>query len=278
MYYNSEGFLVQKKYPVILSIASTDSGGGAGIQADLKTTTVLGGFGVSVAVALTAQNGEAVYGVHELPTDFAVLQLMTVLDGFSVKAAKTGMLFSSAIMKAIAPVIKKTNIPLVVDPVCVSQSGYRLMQDDAIETMRQIIVPLATLLTPNIPEAETLSGISIATHEDMEHATKKLLDLGAKAVLLKGGHAINDNPDVITDWLALPGKPLLELPHKRIETPNNHGTGCTLSAAIATFLGMGDSLEVSIVKAQEFLSKALATSFSPGVGAGPPNFLGGTLV
>lgn len=261
--------------PVILSVATTDSGGGAGIQADLKTMTVLGGFGVSVVVALTAQNGCEVAGIHQVPPEFAVLQLETVLKGFPVKSAKTGMLFSSEIMEAIAPVLKKANLPLVVDPVCVSQSGYKLMQDEALETMKRYIIPLATLLTPNIPEAEALAQMPIATHDDMEEAAKRLIAMGAKAVLLKGGHAPVDNSDTITDWLGYPGKRLVPYTHKRIETTNNHGTGCTLSAAIATFIGMGDSLEKALPKAQKFLGNALAEAFAPGIGAGPPNFLAG---
>lgn len=263
--------------PVIMTVATTDSGGGAGIQADLKTMTVLGGFGVSVAVALTAQHGAAVKGIYEIPPEFSVLQLETVLEGFPVKAAKTGMLFSSAIMEAVAPIFATFEFPLVVDPVCVSQSGYKLMRDDAVETMKKVIIPHATLLTPNMPEAETLSGMPVNTLSQMEKAAKRLIEMGAGAVLMKGGHREEDDPNVITDWLCVGSGELKPLPHKRVQTLNNHGTGCTLSAAIATFLGLGFSLEDSIIRAQAFLSRALEASFTPGLGPGCPNFLGGVL-
>ena len=161
--------------PNILTIAGSDSGGGAGIQADLKTMTMLGAYGMSVITALTAQNGLGVTGIHAPDPAFAALQLQTVLDGFRVDAAKTGMLFSSGIMEALVPALEKKTFPLVVDPVCVSTSGHRLLEEDAVETLRKRIVPLADLLTPNRPEAELLAGMSIAGEEDMAEAGKRLL-------------------------------------------------------------------------------------------------------
>ena len=161
--------------PNILTIAGSDSGGGAGIQADLKTMTMLGAYGMSVITALTAQNGLGVTGIHAPDPAFAALQLQTVLDGFRVDAAKTGMLFSSGIMEALVPALEKKTFPLVGDPVCVSTSGHRLLEEDAVETLRKRIVPLADLLTPNRPEAELLAGMSIAGEEDMAEAGKRLL-------------------------------------------------------------------------------------------------------
>ena len=266
------------EHPVILSIATSDSGGGAGVQADIKTITALGGFGTSVFAALTAQNGAEVRGIHAVPTEFITLQLRTVLDGFPVKAAKTGMLYSAEIIETLARDLSGKTFPLVVDPVCVSQSGYTLLRDDAVEHLIRKVIPLADLLTPNKPEAELLAGAPIKNSGDIARAASILLEKGAKAVLIKGGHFPEyDSEHTITDWLALPGVPIKPLPHERVNTTNNHGTGCTLSAAIATFLGMGRSLEESIIAAQAYLTRALAAGYAPGIGAGSPNFLAGAL-
>ena len=265
--------------PVILTIAGSDSGGGAGIQADLKTITALGGFGTSVIAALTAQNGAEVRGVHEVPAEFVGLQLATVLDGFPVKAAKMGMLASAEIISTLAASLQKRSFPLVVDPVCVSQSGHRLLREDAVETLQQLLIPLADVLTPNRPEAELLTGMSIAGAADVPKVMDRLYAMGAKAVLLKGGHFEEyEDQESMVDWLGLPGTAPVAMPHPRVDTANNHGTGCTLSAALATFLGFGYPLEQAVVSAQEYLTSALATSFAPGIGAGPPNFMVGEVV
>ncbi len=262
--------------PVILTIAGSDSGGGAGVQADLKTISVLGGFGTSVFAALTAQNGLGVLGIHEIPPDFVLLQLRAILEGFPVRAAKTGMLSSAAIITALASALEKRPFPLVVDPVCVSQSGHRLLREDAVESLIRHILPLATLLTPNKPEAELLTGMSIESREDIQAAADRLLAMGAGAVLLKGGHfAEYEDQAVMTDWFGVPGRPVRAFTHPRVETPNNHGTGCTLSAALATLLGLGHTLEDAVCLAQEFLTRALAASYAPGLGAGPPNIMAG---
>lgn len=266
---------ISQSRPVILTIAGTDSGGGAGVQADIKTMTVLGGFATSVIAALTAQNGAGVLGIHEVPPDFVLLQLQAVREGFPVKAAKTGMLASAPIINALADALRDKNFPLVVDPVCVSQSGHRLLREDAEAAMRERMLPLADVLTPNKPEAELLAGMPIACEEDVRIAAGRLHDMGAKAVLLKGGHFEGGSADAVVDWLSLPGDKPKPLAHARVETPNNHGTGCTLAAALATFLGRGFLLEEAVRRSQEFLSRALATSFCPGIGAGPPNFMGG---
>lgn len=270
------------KYPNILTIAGSDSGGGAGIQADLKTITVLRAFGLSVLTALTAQNGLGVTGLHAVPADFVALQYRTVLEGFRIDAAKTGMLLNSEIMETLAALLARRDFPLVVDPVCVSQSGHALMEESAIDTLRRKIVPLADLLTPNIPEAEALTGLRIDDFNQIREAVRLLHGLGAKAVLIKGGHFQAGTGEgkpapvsAMTDWLGLPDGRLLHLPHPRVITANNHGTGCTLSAAIAANLGLGYPLEEAVRRAQAFLVRALEQSFTPGQGAGPVNFLAG---
>lgn len=256
--------------PCVLTIAGSDSGGGAGIQADLKTITVLGGFGMSVITALTAQNGLGVTGIHAPEAAFVGAQLDAVLAGFPVKAAKTGMLFSAPIMKELGQKLEHTTFPLVVDPVSVSQSGHKLLQEDAVEAMIQYMLPKATLLTPNRPEAEMLAGMAINTADDVREATKRILAMGPKAVLVKGGH-FEESGDTLLDWFALPDGTLEALPQVRVDTINNHGTGCTLSAAIATYLGHGYALREAILAGQAYLNLCLRKSYTPGEGCGPPN-------
>ena len=263
-----------KEYPVVLTVAGADSGGGAGVQADIKTITVLGGFATVAHAALTAQNGAGVLGIHEVPIDFLLLQIKAVREGFPIRAAKTGMLSSAPIIEALAGELADREFPLVVDPVCVSQSGFRLLREEAEEAVRRLMLPLADLLTPNRPEAELLAGMPIADLADAKKALARLHELGAGAVLLKGGH-FESGGESMTDWLSLPGEEPLALSHPRVETGNNHGTGCTLSAAIATFLAKGHTLRDAVTGAQEYLTRALAKSFNPGIGAGPPNFLEG---
>ena len=258
--------------PNILTIAGSDSGRGAGIQADLKTMTMLGAYGMSVITALTAQNGLGVRGIHAPEPSFAVLQFQTVLDAFPVDAAKTGMLFSAAIMDALVPMLEKKTFPLVVDPVCVSTSGHRLLEEDAVETLKTRILPLADLLTPNRHEAELLAGMEIAGEDDIAEAGRRLIALGAKAVLIKGGH-FAENPIMVTDWLMEGNADPVPLRQPHISTPNTHGTGCTLSAAIATWLGFGMPLRVAVTRAQEYLNKGLVKAYAPGEGAGPPNHM-----
>ncbi len=260
-------------HPCILTIAGSDSGGGAGIQADLKTIAALGCYGSSAITALTAQNGLGVSGIHAPEPAFVVAQLQATLEGFPIAAAKTGMLFSAGIINAVADVLIATarRFPLVVDPVCVSQSGHRLLEESAVSALIQRMIPLADLLTPNKPEAELLSGREIRTAEDRDVAIRILLDLGAKAVLLKGGHF--EAADRMTDWLGLPGQPVLPLSQPRVDTPNNHGTGCTLSAAIAACLGLGLPLADAIRRAQRYLNTCLGRAYTPGKGVGPVNHM-----
>ena len=272
---NGNGDHLRLPHPVALSIAGSDSGGGAGIQADCKTMTALGAFATSVITALTAQNGAGVLGIHEVPADFVLLQLRAVREGFPIKAAKTGMLASASIVNALADALRERDFPLVVDPVCVSQSGYRLLREDAENAMRERMIPIADVLTPNKPEAELLSGMSINSPEDVARAAARLHSLGAKAVLIKGGHFENQSGQEMVDWLCMPGRPCEPLVQPRVDTGNNHGTGCTLSAAMAAYLAFGLPLKEAVCKAQAYLNRALATSFNPGIGAGPPNFMGG---
>lgn len=255
--------------PNIMTIAGSDSGGGAGIQADLKTIMALGGYGASVITALTAQNGLGVQGIFAPPPEFAVLQLQSILSGFRIDAAKTGMLFSAEIIRALMPHLEKRDFPLVVDPVCVSQSGSKLLEDNAIDALKHYLLPVCDLLTPNLPEASLLADISINSDDDIALAGEKLLNLGARAVLIKGGHA--ESAIMMTDWLFLPNSSPLPLRQAKVDSTNNHGTGCTLSAAIATELGKGAPLQTAIVRAQRYLNLALRKSWQPGKGCGPVN-------
>ncbi len=263
-----------QQYPNILTIAGSDSGGGAGIQADLKTMTMMGTFGMSVITALTAQNGLGVTGIHAPEPEFAALQLRTVLEGFSVHAAKTGMMFNSGIISAVADILERQAFPLVVDPVCVSTSGHRLMEDDGVVTLKERLMLRADLFTPNRPEAELFAGMEIRNDDDMVEAGTRLLDMGARAVLMKGGHC-EGAPVFVTDWLLEKGHEPVALRQPHVDTQNSHGTGCTLSAGIAAQLGLGMPLRIAVTKAQEFLNLALRHSFAPGKGHGPCNHMAG---
>ncbi len=261
--------------PCVLTIAGSDSGGGAGIQADIKTFMALNTYGSSVITALTAQNGLGVTGIHAPDGAFVALQLETVLKGFPVAAAKTGMLFSAEIIKSVAGTLRKfftsggKPFPLLVDPVSVSQSGHRLLAEDAVAALIEYVVPLADLLTPNKPEAEMLSDMSINTPEDLREAIQRILALGPKAVLIKGGHF--DSDIEVTDWLALPGEEPQRLAQPKVNTINNHGTGCTLGAAITAYLAHGLPLREAVIAAQRYLNLCLRASYSPGLGCGPVN-------
>lgn len=255
--------------PNILTIAGSDSGGGAGIQADLKTFMALDCYGLSVITALTAQNGCGVAGIEAASPDFVALQLKTVLAGFKVAAAKTGMLFSPAIIRAMAPFLQQRSWPLVVDPICVSQSGSKLLQDEALAALIEFIIPGCDLLTPNAPEAELLTGSRVDSAESALDAAEKLIAMGARAVLIKGGHM--PGAIVVTDYLFIPGQEPKSLEQAKIETDNTHGTGCTLSAAIAAGLGRGLPLEAAVAQAQRFINLALRKSYKPGSGFGPVN-------
>ena len=250
-----------------LSIAGSDCSGGAGIQADLKTMTVNGVYAMSAITALTAQNTTGVSAISEVSPGFLKEQIDMIFTDIRPDAVKIGMVASKVLMEVIAERLhfyQAENI--VVDPVMVSTSGSKLLESDAIATLKHTLLPLATLVTPNIPEAEYLSGMAIQTKEDMFSAAKRIGDTCSCAVLLKGGHSVQDADDLLytpteTAWFQ----------SKRIHNPNTHGTGCTLSSAIAANLAKGYPLEAAIGKAKDYVSGALAAMLDLGRGSGPMN-------
>ena len=251
---------------VALTIAGSDSSGGAGLQADLKTFAALGVYGASVVSALTAQNTLGVTGVHTVPASFVTKQLDAVFSDLDVKAVKTGMLANAGIIAAVADALRaRPGIPLVVDPVMVATSGDRLLQPDAVEVYRRALFPLATLITPNLPEAAALLGTAVATDlAGAEAQARALLAFGAGAVLVKGGHRAG--PEAI-DVLAMSHE-VVHVKAPWIDTSNTHGTGCTLSAAIAAFLASGRSLVEAVEAAKRYLTGALAAAKSHTLGGG----------
>ena len=251
----------------LLTIAGSDSGGGAGIQADLKTFHAFGCYGMSVLTAVTAQNTRGVQGVENLPPDFVTLQLESVVKDIGVDAAKTGMLSNAEIIRALSKTIGQFDIPyLVVDPVMRSKGGNRLLRDDAQQALIEEIMPLAEVITPNIPEAEVLAGHPIKTKDDMRKAAKVIHDQGAKNVLVKGGHREEDADDILFD-----GSEFTDYFAERIESKNTHGTGCTYSAAIAANLALGHELKKAILISKKFITEAIRSSFDLGKGIGPLN-------
>lgn len=265
-----------KPPPVCLTIAGSDSGGGAGIQADLKTFQALGCFGTSVLTAITAQNTTGVTGAEAVSTELVVAQLHAVLADFPVRAAKTGMLFSASIIRALhkawqdhAPGDHR-KIPLVIDPVMVATSGARLLQTDAREALRELL-PLATVVTPNLPEAGELLGRDLAGGVDMRAVALELEQLYGVPFLVKGGHQV-DAGALCTDVLAIDGV-CQTFSGPRVDTRSTHGTGCTLSAAIAASLARGKSLPAAIESARDFLTGALVNAPGFGAGSGPLNHL-----
>lgn len=255
--------------PRALTIAGSDSGGGAGIQADLKTFTALKVYGMSVITSLTAQNTTGVLEIQNLPPSFVSLQLKAVCQDIGVDAVKTGMLSRREIIEAVVEGIKKWKIPrLVVDPVLLSKSGEALLQEEAIEPLTKLLLPLSEIVTPNIPEAELLSGVTIKGKEGMKEAAKKIKDLGPSNVLVKGGH-LKDSTSVLD--LFWDGRSFGELVGERINTRNTHGTGCTYSAAITAYLARGEEILEAVRKAREFVRGAIRRSFPLGEGWGPVN-------
>lgn len=251
----------------LLTIAGSDSGGGAGIQADLKTFHAFGCYGMSVLTSITAQNTQGVQGVHDLPAEFVALQLESVVSDLGVDAAKIGMLSNAAIITALSKKIEHLTIPyLVVDPVMRAKSGDALLRDDAQQAFIQEIIPLAEVITPNIPEAEVLSEILIRTKDDMKEAARVIHNKGAKNVLVKGGHLEEDAVDVLFD-----GVEFSEYSAERIRTQNTHGTGCTFSAAIAANLALRRPLKEAISVAKKFITEAIRTNPGLGKGIGPLN-------
>ncbi len=256
--------------PKVLTVAGSDSGGGAGIQADLKTFTALGVFGMSAITSITVQNTVGVFGVWDLPPDVVYAQIKVVVEDIGVDVVKTGMLSHSAIVEAVAKAIKDFNIQkLVVDPVMRAKSGDPLLKSSDELALKELLIPLATIITPNIPEAEALTGIKIKTVEDMEQACKVLHSFGTKAVLVKGGHMEGDRlVDVLYD-----GSGFEYLIYERINTKNTHGTGCTLASAIASYLAKGLELKEAVKKARDYVQGAIKHSLSIGKGHGPLNHM-----
>ena len=253
----------------ILIIAGSDSGGGAGIQADIKTVTALGGFATTAVSALTVQNTLGVSGILPVPPEFVQAQMRAVLDDIGADAIKTGMLHDAPVIEAVAEVLAAlpARPPLVVDPVMIAESGARLLEASALDALRRHLLPLATLITPNLPEAETLLGETIADVEAMRAAAWSLHRATGAAVLLKGGHLPGD---WLTDVLvAAEGEQLFE--GSRIPDRGSHGTGCTLASAIATGLGQGLALEEAVARARRYLRRALETAPGLGKGHGPVN-------
>jgi len=253
--------------PIALTIAGSDSSGGAGIQADLKTFSALGVYGASVITALTAQNTRGVDGVLPIPADFVAQQLTSVLGDLDVRAIKTGMLSSTAIIAAIVATLDAADAqPVIVDPVMVATSGDRLIDEEAIAAIRDTLMPRAMLITPNLAETAVLTGeAEAASRDEMERQGQALIGRGARAVLVKGGHVEDAEacdvllqPDVAPMWFT----------EARIDTPHTHGTGCTLSAAIAAGLATGSDLPSAIADAKRFLTQALEKGRSLGVGRG----------
>ncbi|REE92377.1 bifunctional hydroxymethylpyrimidine kinase/phosphomethylpyrimidine kinase [Cupriavidus plantarum] len=255
--------------PRLLTIAGSDSGGGAGIQADLKTFAALGGFGMSAITAITAQNTLGVTGVHAIPADMVAAQIDAVAGDIGVDAAKTGMLGTAAIVEAVAGAVDRHGIRrLVVDPVMISTSGATLSDDATSQAMVQLLFPRAMLVTPNLPEASYLLGRRIARRADMEDAAAELLALGCRAVLLKGGHLEDGEDGRLDDLLMTADGTVRVFTHPRIDTPNLHGTGCTLAAATAAQLARGDGLEDAVGVALDYVAHAIAAGASLRLGAG----------
>lgn len=250
-----------------LTIAGTDPSGGAGIQADLKTFQELKSYGMSVITSVVAQNTTGVQAIHHIPLDMIEKQLEAVFSDMPVHAMKSGMIANIEMMDVIQKQIKDKDIPYVIDPVMVATSGDALIDEDAKNYLRKHLLPLATIVTPNIPEAEFLTGKTIATEAEMTEAAKIIVhEYGAGAALIKGGHLTGDAIDFLYD-----GKEVTSFSEQRILTKNTHGTGCTYSAAITAYLSHGRSLIHAVEKGKSFVTAAIKQSFDLGEGSGPTN-------
>jgi hydroxymethylpyrimidine/phosphomethylpyrimidine kinase len=257
----------QINVPKAMTIAGSDSGGGAGIQADLKTFAALGVYGTVTLTAITAQNTIGVTGVHEIPTDMIVAQMDAVMGDIGADAVKTGMLSSQEIVEVVAAQVAKHGIrSLVVDPVMVAKSGDALLRDDAVNAVCTKLVPLAAVVTPNIPEAEALTGTTIESDDDVREAARRIVSMGARTVVVKGGHREGPAADVLYD-----GSEFQVFTAPRINTVNTHGTGCTFASAIAAGLAQGKAVEDAVGQAKDYVTEAIRTSFPIGQGHGPLN-------
>lgn len=256
-----------KKYFRCVTIAGSDSGGGAGIQADLKTFAALGCFGMTVITALTAQNTKGVTGIHPVPSEFVVAQMDAVLTDIGADAVKIGMLFSADLIQTVAMQLEKHKVKkIVLDPVMVAQSGDKLLQDDAIEALKKYLLPLATVMTPNLPEAAVLVGTDLESLDDIKAAARTLAVSAGQGVLIKGGHQKGTESD---DLLYLSGsKRFVTFSGARVVTQNNHGTGCTLSSAIAAHLAKGLEIEEACGQAKKYIQEAISAGANYRIGQG----------
>jgi len=253
--------------PRIITVAGSDSGGGAGIQADLKTIALLGGYGMSVVTALTAQNTQKIFSVWEVPPEFVEQQMEAILSDIGVDALKIGMLVNSEIIKVVCQKIRKYRIRrVVVDPVMVAKSGIKLLKPEAVETLKKELLPLTQVFVPNIPETEIIVGKKIKNQSGMKEAARLIQQMGAKSVLIKGGHLMGLPVDIFFD-----GQNFYEFSGARVSTPHTHGTGCTFAAAITVELAKGASVREAITKAKALISAAIKFSLPLGKGQGPVN-------
>lgn len=251
----------------VLSIAGSDCSGGAGIQADIKTCSAHGVFGMSVIVSVVAENTSRVIDIQNIKTDIIAKQIDAVFEDITVNAVKVGMLSDTDCMKIVANKLKEYKPEhIVIDPVMYAKNGCALMQPNAIGTLIETIIPIATVLTPNIPEAEIITKIKINTEQDMKKAAVKICGLGCKSVLIKGGHYIGNAVDVLFD-----GKEFYRFETQRINTKNTHGTGCTLSSAIASNLALGYDISTAVKNAKDYVTMAIQHALSIGKGCGPTN-------
>lgn len=251
----------------VLTVAGSDSGAGAGIQADLKTMAALGAYGLSAITAVTAQNSVGVQGVHALPADFVGLQIDSICSDMGADAVKTGMLANGDIIREVAVKLEQYGLRnVVVDPVMVATSGDLLLEEEAIDLLVQELLPLATLVTPNLREAQVLSGITIRDESHIEEAARIIYRMGPKNVLIKGGHRAEDAIDVLFD-----GIQVHRFSTRRVQTKNTHGTGCTLSAALACYLAFGKEIKEAVSMAKDYLTGALVHGFQIGKGPGLPH-------
>ena len=267
---DKNGAAAHRGYTRVLTIAGSDSGGGAGIQADLKTFSALGCYGMSVITALTAQNTMGVTGIHTVPPAFANQQMAAVIGDIGVDAVKIGMLYSAELIESVADSLVKYGVDtIVLDPVMVAQSGDKLLQDEAIVALKRTLVPLATVVTPNLPEAEVLLGRKIDGLDGMQAAARDLAKLGCRSVLVKGGHMQTaDSSDVL--FIGSENR-IVVMPDRRVTTPNTHGTGCTLSSAIAAHLAKGLDIEAAVQSAKQYVASAIraGAAYRIGQGSGP---------
>lgn len=254
-----------KKLYKALTIAGSDSGAGAGIQADLKTFAAFGVYGTSVITAITAQNTVGVTQILELAPDLVAAQIDAVIEDIGAQALKTGMLANSAIIDVVAEKVREHHLQnLVVDPVMVAKGGDLLLRQEAIETLRDRLIPLATIVTPNLPEAEQLTGIRATRLREIKEAARRIIAMGARSVVIKGGHRKGPATDIFYD-----GKRFRQLTSPRIHTANTHGTGCTFSAAIAANLARGEKLENAVAQAKRYITQAIQKGFAIGCGHSP---------